>query len=46
MEAKAVFIAPLRNYPFTEYQIYEHDRKMIDVLCRANLFANDKDLNR
>ena len=38
--------APMRKYPFTDSQMKRVDSKRIDILCRANLFANDKDLNR
>jgi len=43
MEPK--YDAPMKKYPFIESQILTHDFRLVDVLCRANLFANDKDLN-
>jgi hypothetical protein len=40
--------APMRKYPFTDSQIEKADSRLkrIGILSRANLFANDKDLNR
>lgn len=42
MEQK--YTAPMRKFPFDKEQIKKADKKITDILCRANLFANDKDL--
>jgi len=34
------------KYPFTSAQIEDVDSTIIDRLCRGNLFANDKDLQK